>query len=452
MSGTFLSLHSIIQHDQPGAGQMKRRTFIQSMSTGIGSLALLPGLADGIPDRLTALRNNLDSTNATDDLWKHVRAEFQLNPGVVHLNTGTLGATPRVVLDSIVATMQQIEGNPAVNMFTWGGEQMDEVRSKAAGFIGANLDEVAFTRNTTEGMNALADGLDLKAGDQILTTNHEHGGGMVCWQNQRIRKGVEIVYVKMPRFVKSKQQLVDLVAEKITPRTRVCSLPHIDTINGVILPLKEISRITRAKDIFLVADGAQAPGQIQVDVTDLGVDAYAFSSHKWLLGPKGSGLVFVRKEAQDKVHSTLLYGGFDAYTVSVGTRNAAQILGHRVMFEFHDTIGSARIEKRCRELSAYLRSQIKDIPELTIMTPESAELSCGILTCALNKGENSEIRSRMQNEHGIIIKAAQGTYAYSTEEGLEPENYNALRISTHIFNTRTEIDALATRLREMLAV
>jgi len=374
-----------------------------------------------------------------------------LNPGIMHLNTGTLGATPRIVLDSIVATMHQIEGNPAVNMFSWGGTQMDEVRSKAAGFIGADLDEVAFTRNTTEGMNTLADGLDLKAGEQILTTNHEHGGGIVCWQNLRKRKGVEIVYVKLPRFVESKQQLVDLIAEKITPRTRVCSLPHIDTINGVILPLEEISRITRPKNIFLVADGAQAPGQVQVDVKKLRVDAYAFSSHKWLLGPKGSGLVFVRKEVQDQVHATLLYGGFSAYTVSGGTRNAAHILGQRVMFEFHDIIGPERIASRCRELSAYLRSQINDIPELTIMTPEGAGLSCGILTCALARGSNRDVRNRLQNEHGIIIKAAQGTYAYSVEKEPEQENYNAIRISTHIFNTRAEIDALAFRLGEMLA-
>ncbi|GMQ82707.1 MAG: cysteine desulfurase [Rhodothermia bacterium] len=430
---------------------MKRRSFIKNLSTGIGSLALLPGLAPEIPDRLTRLTEELAAMSTPDDLWKRVRKEFQFNPGVVHFNSATLGATPRLVLDAMSSYVYKLEGNPAVNMFGWGGSQMEEVRAKAADFIGAKLEEVAFTRNTTEGMNAIADGLDLKAGDQILTTNHEHGGGMVGWQNLRKKLGVEIVYAKMPRFARSKQQLVDLIAERITPKTRVCSLSHIDTITGVRMPLPEISVIMREKDIILVGDGAQAPGQIQVDVSVLGVDAYAYSAHKWFLGPKGSGVLYIRKETQDRIRPTLLYSGYSSYSASSGTRNAAHIMGQRVTIEFHDSIGRDKIEDRCRELSGYLRTQLVEMPELTIMTPENPELSCGIVTCTLNKGKNSEIVARMRDEHGIILKAAQGTYAYSTEDGLDRENYNAIRFSTHIFNSKAEIDHVTARLGEMFA-
>ena len=426
---------------------MKRRSFIRKFSSGVGSLALLPGLDHRIPERLNTLGEDLRGLGNPDDLWKRVRAEFQLNPGVLHFNSGTLGATPRVVLDAISGYLYKMEGNPAVDMYGWGGAQMEEVRAKLAGFIGADLAEVAFTRNTTEGMYAIADGLNLKAGDQVLTTNHEHGGGMVCWQNLRQKLGIEIVYVKMPRQVESKQQLVDLISEKVTPRTKVCSLSHIDTITGVRMPFAEISSITRDKGIILVGDGAQAPGQIAVNVSSLGVDAYAFSSHKWLLGPKGSGVLFIRKEVQDRIKPALLYSGYSSYSASSGTRNAAHILGQRIALEFHENIGSKKIEDRCRELNTRLRGHLSTIPELSILTPERPDLSCGIVTCTVNKGKNGEIIGRLRDEHSIILKAAQGTFAYCTEEGLERENYNAIRFSTHIFNDENDIDLISDRLK-----
>lgn len=122
---------------------MKRRSFIKNISAGIGSLTLLPGLAPEIPDRLSILSADLGRMHAPDDLWKRVRTEFQLNPGVYHFNFGTLGATPRLVLDAVSSYMIKLEGNPAVNMFGWGGAQMEEVRAMTADFIGADLDEVA---------------------------------------------------------------------------------------------------------------------------------------------------------------------------------------------------------------------------------------------------------------------------------------------------------------------
>ena len=126
-------------------------------------------------------------------------------------------------------------------------------------------------------------------------------------------------------------------------------------------------------------------------------------------------------------------------------------MGQRVTIEFHNNIGRDKIEDRCRELSDYLRLQLVEIPELTILTPDDPGLSCGIVTCSLNKGKNSSLVARMRDEHGIILKSAQGTYAYSTEDGLDRENYNAIRFSTHIFNNKAEIDHVTSTLRGMIA-
>jgi len=355
------------------------------------------------------------------------------------------------VLDIVANTAREIEGVPVGNVFGWGGEQMELVRARAAQFIGASLEEVALTRNTTESMNAVAMGLDLKPGDQVLTTNHEHGGGMVCWQHLRKHHGIEIVYVHLPRVIESRQQIVALVHEKLTPRTKACSFSHVDTITGVRMPIAEIAEITRPRGIVLVCDGAQAPGMLEVDVKALGADTYAFSGHKWMLAPKGTGLLYIRKEMQDRVHPAFLYDGYRSYTASGGTRDVATVVGHGATMDFHDAIGRGRIAARCRTLNLYLRDRMHDMPGLTLLTPPDDDLSAAIVSYSVDSGDAGTIAGRLNQGHEIVVKRAQGTYAYCVEEGLPSESYNALRFSTHIFNSEGQIERAVAALRTILA-
>ncbi len=430
---------------------MQRRNFLKHFTAGLGTLPFIPGMAQDLSNRLHQLSADLESASGSVELWRRVRQEFQLNPGLTHLNCGSLGATPRVVIDAVSNYLREVEGNPVMKTNRWGVDGMEEARAQTADFIGAGLDEVAITRNTTEGMNAVATGIDLEPGDQVLTTNHEHGGGMVCWQYLRKHRGIEMVYIRMPKAVRSKQQIVRLVRNHLTSRTKVCSFSHIETINGVQMPLADIAAITRPRGILLVCDGAQAPGMLQVDVKALGVDTYAYSGHKWLLAPKGSGLLYIRRKVQDRIHPTFLHSGYRSYTASGGTRGVDRILGNGVTIDFHNVIGPERIEARCRQLSAYLRDQLEEIPGLHPLTPVDKELSGAILTCALERGKNSDVVGRLNREYQIILKPAQSTYAYCEEEGLPKENYNAIRFSTHIFNDESEIDRTVDILRKVLA-
>ena len=429
---------------------IKRRSFLKNLTASFGVLPFIPEFAQNLNNRLGKMSKDIESEKNPTLFWRRVREEFMLTPGLIHLNCGSIGATPRLVIDALTSYLHEVEANPVFKVFSWGGKEMEEVRKLAANFINADLDEVAITRNTTEGMNAIATGIDLKPGDQVLTTNHEHGGGMVCWQYLRKHHGIELIYLKMPKVVQSKQQIIDLVKKNITPRTKLCSFCHLDTITGMQWPLAEITAITRPKNILLVCDGAQAPGMLKVNVKELGVDAYASSSHKWMLAPKGSGLLYIRKDIQDRIHPTFLHSGYRSYTASGGTRNVAQILAHGVAIEFHNVIGRERIEERCRQLSAYLRSKLKEVPSLHPMTPNEHELSGGILTCTLEKGKNSDIVNRMSKEHQIILKGAQSTYAYCEDKGLPQENYNAIRFSTHIFNNEADIDRTVEILQKVL--
>src|SRR5262249_13490472 len=161
-------------------------------------------------------------------------------------------------LEAVAGWMYELEGDPVSNVFGPMGHRMEDVRKKAAEFLGANLDEVVLTENTTSGMNAFAQGLIevLRPGDEILTTNHEHPGGSACWESLVRHHGVKIVPIAMPAPVKDQGQVLDLVSGHITPRTRVCSFSHVETITGLRMPLAEIAAITRPRDILLVCDGA----------------------------------------------------------------------------------------------------------------------------------------------------------------------------------------------------
>lgn len=432
---------------------MERRTFVKSIAASLASVPLLTEACRALDDQLQTL--STDVSTATTDLarWRRVRGEFLLNPGLVHLNTGSLGACPRLVVDAVAAHLHTIEGDPVHTL--WGplGNGMEQVRAKAAQFLGATTDEVAITRNTTEGMNAVAMGIDLAPGDEVLTTNHEHGGGMSCWQYLARRRGIKVVCLKMPAPAASTEQIVQLVTDHLTPKTRVCSFSHVETITGLQMPLAGIAAVTRPRGVLLVCDGAQAPGMLAIDVKALGVDAYASSSHKWLLAPKGSGLLYVRKEAQDRVRPIMFADGYQAYSGSFGTRDVAGVLGHGVAIDFHNAIGRERIEARCCQLNQYLRDRFARIPALRLLTPSQPELSSGIATFALDrpKGANGELAGHLLAAYNIAVKTVPGTYAYVPDPDVPREDYNALRFSTHLYNDEHEIDRTADAIAAWLS-
>jgi selenocysteine lyase/cysteine desulfurase len=432
-----------------GVAGWERRSVLRGLALSLAGLPL-QAVVRGASDRLAQLAADVEAAASPDDLWRRVREEFRLEPGLVHLNSGTLGACPGPVIDVVTEALRELEGNPARQMFGPGTERMEQVRLRAAAFLGAEPDEVALTRNTTEGMNAVAEGLDLGPGDRVLTSNHEHGGGMVCWQHLRQRRGIAIDYFELPRRVRRVEQVVELVTHHVTPDTRVVSLSHVDTICGVRLPMAALAAELRDRGVLLACDGAQAPGQVGVDVKALGVDSYACSGHKWLLAPKGTGLLYVRREAQERIRPGLLYSGYTAYTASSGTRDLAGIVGLAAALDFQQAVGRERIVARCRELAQRIRRRLEDLGGLVVLTPEASELSGAIVTAAVRRGDAGDLVTRMDREHRVVLKRAQSTYAYCTDEDLPVESYNAIRFSPHVFNDETEIDRAVGALGALL--
>ena len=325
----------------------------------------------------------------------------------------------------------------------WGGwsEEFEAVRSKAAALLGASSEEIALIHNTTEGMNLVAFSVDLDSGDEVVVADHEHTSGTIPWQYWQEPKGVKIVRPTLPILPNSADEIVEVYRQALTPRTKVISMCHVINTNGMILPVKEISEMARARGILVAVDGAQAPGMINVDLHNLGCDFYAASSHKWLFSPKGVGVFYSRQESQALLKPLIVCRGWDDPSIrrleNYNTRNLPEVLGLGVAFDFQNLLGPDRREARIYELKRALRDRIGDDPVFAIKTPANDKLSAGITTIEVVGREVKEVAAALAERHRIDCRPM-------TSHGL-----NGVRISLSVFNSEEQIDLLLGALREV---
>src|SRR5262249_15378778 len=236
----------------------------------------------------------------------------------------------------------------------------NEIRKKAAMLIGADLEETALTHNTTEGLNIVAQGLPLKAGDQVIITDQEHPAHREAWRLRSKRDGVEIVQVKIPSPLPDGPTFVNLIDRAITSRTKMIAVPHIPTTTGLITPAKEVCALARSKNILCLLDGAHGAGQIKFNVKELGCDFYATSPHKWLHAPLGNGIFYVRRERQDTLWPITGAAGWDTYggarkNTAFGKRSWATAMALGDGINFVNSIGSEKNKKRHRGMMTYFK-------------------------------------------------------------------------------------------------
>ncbi|MEO6222946.1 MAG: aminotransferase class V-fold PLP-dependent enzyme, partial [Vicinamibacterales bacterium] len=247
------------------------------------------------------------------------RKQFLFPTNVTYCNTGTLGASPRPVVDALNRGLERLEHDlPDWPYFQADGEpltgyqQLKDVRATIGAFINASGNDIALTQNATMGMNFLANGLDLSAGDEVLSTDQEHSGGIGGWRLRAKRHGVVVKELPLlPALEGGPAGVVKLFADAITPRTKVIIFSEITSGFGISLPANDLCALARAHGVLAIVDGAQAIGQRRVDVKDMGCDAYVASPHKWMLAPKGTGILYIKQDVQHRIWTTLASGGFD---------------------------------------------------------------------------------------------------------------------------------------------
>jgi len=350
--------------------------------------------------------------------------DFAFAPGLIFFQTGSLGPTPRPVMERAAAAWKQIELNPSFMAYGELERAMEEVRAKAAAFVGCKTEELVLTNCTTEGMNWTAQGLNLRAGDRVLTTDQEHPGGRVCWDYVARRYGVELDVVTIAPDDHDAQAIVDRMKRAITPRTRVLSFSHLLSSTGLRMPVAELSALARSRGCIAVVDGAQALGSGPIDVKALGCHVYAASGHKWLLGPPGTGLLYLSEELGDAVDPIATQSGRASYSASSGVSSIPSVIGLGAAIDYQQAIGLERIEAHNRGLRNRLYAALQDVPKLRIVSAPAGPLASALLAYRLpDDVQSREFTGRMREKHNIELKVVPANW------------FNGNRVSTHLFNS-----------------
>jgi isopenicillin-N epimerase len=379
------------------------------------------------PGTVSSFMPGPDDSDA--DVFAAARRELMFPPEITYCNTGTLGAMPRDVLNAQTEGLVRLETElPDWPYYTpigaplTGYQKREDIRADIGNFIGAEMDEIALTQNATMGMNFLSNGMTYKAGDEILTTDQEHGGGVGAFRLMAKRHGAVVREIDLDAAVANGHEgVLQAFADAITPKTKVMMFSQVTSSFGYKLPAKELCALARSKGIFSIVDGAQVVGQLPVNVKDLDCDAYVTSPHKWLLAPKGTGILYIRREKQDEIWSTLGSYNYDNYDdgafrfMQYGTGSPAVIYGLKAALDFNRKIGIDRIARWNFSLTQALQDGLRDIPNARNYSGSKPELWAGATTFGLNNRSAAElqdalwaakIRVRAQGKHQRVRLSA----------------------------------------------
>ena len=371
---------------------------------------------------------------------KEVKSEYLFSAGLTYLNTGTLGPCRRDTIQESKIAWEELESLPVKFYGKFGAESLAErTRVIAARFLGCDIGEILITTSTTNGMNAIAQGFRLKAGDRILTTDQEHGGGLLCWNYFAKYYGVGIDTIHIPPGESDAASILNRINGGIKNETRLISVSHVFSSTGLRMPVAEIASLARSKGILCIVDGAQAAGAIKVNVKELGCHAYATSGHKWLMGPKGTGLLYLSKDVQDIIRPIQFEESYNTYNDGNGVVNLACILGLGKAIEYIESIGITRVEEHNLSLRNRLYERLSHAANLTIMSPAKGPLASPMLACRIPDTIDRTVFTRMLlDKHKISIRPTHKQW------------FNGIRFSLHIFNTEKEVDFAAGVLRKEL--
>ena len=399
-----------------------RRHFLEVLG-GLSILGTRPG-------RAASPRTDLDTAGS----------DFLFDDGLVYLQTGSLGPTPRPVVDRVIEIWRELERNPVLYGYGSLETAQDEVRQVAADFLGCARNDLILTSSTTEGLNWAAQGLGLKRGDRVLTTDQEHPGGRSCWEYLVRTAGITLDEVRLPPDLHNAAGIVDRFSQAITPDTRVVAFSHLLTSTGLRMPVAELCALARSRGALSVVDGAQAAGGIVVNLKALGADVYATSGHKWLLGPKGTGLLYLSEAIGSRVDPIALQGGRASYSASSGVRNIPGLIGLAESIKYLVARGPGATEGHNVALRNRLQPMLQALPRLTVVSAPPGPLASPLLTYSLPAGiPSGDLHRRLFERHRVVVKVVPGQWM------------NGQRISTHLFNSEADLEALVAALRLELA-
>lgn len=420
-----------------------RRNFIKNSA----KLSLIPLLGmDQLAGKNSA-ETNISGEFTHEKDWAELRNKFPLSKDRIYFNNGTMGPSPFTVIEAVNKKMLSVDTHG-----DYGG--WEDSRKSLARFVKCEESEICLTHNVTEGINIVCWALDLKAGDEILVTNHEHVGGALPWLNRAMLENLTVNYFELG---KNAAETLNNLKKKITSKTKVIAVPHIVCTIGQIQPIKEIVALGKEKNIKVFVDGAHGTGMLNLNLKDLGCDYYASCCHKWLCGPKGTAFLYVNKEALKDLKAYYVGAGSDngwnvvnppnpsmtgyadtAHRFDYGTQNASIWAGVDAAISMWENIGMDKIEARVKFLATHLQNALLNLKNdnLEMLTSIEPASRGAVIAFKLKNMEYTKFQT-LASDAGFRIRVV-------------PENgVNCIRVSTHIYNSLDEINQFVAFTEKM---
>ena len=421
-----------------------RRRFLTTLVGGVAATAVVPAAhASSIQTgrSFAGFRGALTGLDPADErYWQLVKEQFSLRPGLILMNAANLCPSPYPVVHAVQSLTASVDADASFQNRAKFGDLRESARNRLASYVGADADEIAITRNTSEGNNTVLNGLTLGSGDEVVIWDQNHPTNNVSWDVRAERYGFTVVRVSTPPSPQSKNELLQAFADALTPSTRVLAFSHVSNVSGVTAPTKELCGLARDRGILTLVDGAQTFGAIRVDMHDMGCDFFTGSSHKWFVGPKEAGILYVRRGQIEPLWpsdvgvgwASALENGAQKFE-NLGQRDDAAVAAMGTAAEFHETIGIDHIEARVRALAARMKEAVVErFPNVQFVTPMDPQLSAGVVIFSLPGVSRRDLFEGLYRDHNI---------------GCAPTG--GIRFSPHMYNTMDEVDRVVEAIAQV---
>lgn len=420
-----------------------RRSFIKNIGGLAGGLTLLPlansvGATTEVND-LNSLLIPPDSDN-DDDFWGWVRESYTMSPNIINLNNGGVSPQPRVVQEALERYNRMANEGPSYYMWNTLAEGRESVRMKLAYMAGCSPEEIAIDRNTTEAMNTVIFGLNLKAGDEVIVAKQDYPNLLNAWKQREKRDGIKLVWLSFQFPMENEDEIVSMYENAITPKTKIIMLMHMINYVGQIMPARKIAQMAHRHGVEVMLDAAHTFAHIDYKIPDLECDYFATSLHKWLCAPFGTGLLYIKKDKIKTIWALLSDNEPDGENIrkfeSLGTRSfpVELAIGHAI--DFHQVIGIQRKEARLRFLKNYWVEKVNQNPKIRLYTSLKPEFSCGLAAFGIEGMKPGDISTQLMKKYKIHTTS------------MVIDNVEAVRITPHVFTTLNELDRLVTGIMD----
>ena len=419
-----------------------RREFVRGLAAaGVVATPVFRRSAIGSLFRANAIAGDRPAANLADDetYWGEIQRAFDTDRTLINLNNGGVSPTPSHVLEAMIRDLRFTNESPAEHMWRILEPRIESVRRDLAREFGCDTEEMAITRNASEANEIMIFGLDLKPGDEIVTTNQNYGRMLTAWDQRARREGIVVKQISFKVPLPSKDYLVERLRSAITPRTRAIEVTHITNLTGQIMPVREIVDMARPLGIEVFVDGAHAFAHFPFTRDELGVDYYGTSLHKWLLAPIGTGFLYVRKEKQKNLWPLMAAAASQANDIrkyeEIGTHPAANHNAISAALAFHRGIGADRKIARLRYLrDRWAKRLLAESSRVTILTPLDSKDSGAICLVDVEGLDNVKLGGWLMNNFRIVNTPI-----------VHPE-FRGIRITPNVYTTVDEIDTFADKM------